>query len=183
MTPQILFYIIIGIIIIDFIIDKYIDYLNAKHFNDKIPDELKDVYNEEEYYKSQSYKKENYQFSLITSGFSIIVTLAFFVFKGFAWVDELVGRLIKKLRDEKKYDNTLVILTADHGEGLGQHGEGTHGLLIYDSTMRIPLLFWGADFVPRGRRAQSLVRLVDVTPTVLDLVNAPLPPGIQGVIN
>jgi STE24 endopeptidase len=89
MTPQILFFIIIGIIIIDFIIDKYIDYLNAKHFNDKIPDELKDVYNEEEYYKSQSYKKENYQFSLITSSFSIIVTLAFFVFKGFAWVDEL----------------------------------------------------------------------------------------------
>ena len=89
MTPQILFFIIIGIIIIDFIIDKYINYLNAKHFNDKIPDELKDVYNEEEYYKSQSYKKENYQFSLITSGFSIIVTLAFFVFKGFAWVDEL----------------------------------------------------------------------------------------------
>jgi len=89
MTPQILFFIIIGIIIIDFIIDKYINHLNAKHFNDKIPDELKDVYNEEEYYKSQSYKKENYQFSLITSGFSIVVTLAFFVFKGFAWVDEL----------------------------------------------------------------------------------------------
>jgi len=89
MTPQILFFIIIGIIIIDFIIDKYIDYLNAQHFNDKIPNELKDVYNEEEYYKSQSYKRENYQFSLITSSFSIVVTLAFFVFKGFAWVDEL----------------------------------------------------------------------------------------------
>ena len=89
MTPQILFFIIIGIIIIDFIIDKYINHLNAKHFNDKIPDELKDVYNEEEYYKSQSYKKENYQFSLLTSGFSIVVTLAFFVFKGFAWVDEI----------------------------------------------------------------------------------------------
>jgi len=89
MTPQILFFIIIGIIIIDFIIDKYINHLNAKHFNDKIPDELKDVYSEEEYYKSQSYKKENYQFSLITSGFSIVVTLAFFIFKGFAWVDEL----------------------------------------------------------------------------------------------
>lgn len=89
MTPQILFFIIIGIIIIDFIIDKYINHLNAQHFNDKIPDELKDVYNEEEYYQSQSYKKENYQFSLITSGFSLVVTLAFFIFKGFAWVDEL----------------------------------------------------------------------------------------------
>jgi len=89
MTPQLLFYIIIGILVIDFVIDKYIDYLNAKHFDDKIPDELKDVYNEEEYYKSQSYKKENYRFSLITNGFSILLTLSFFIFEGFAWVDGL----------------------------------------------------------------------------------------------
>jgi STE24 endopeptidase len=88
MTPQLLFFIIIGILIVDFIIDKYIDFLNAKHFDDKIPDELKDVYNQEEYYKSQSYKKENYRFSLFTSGFSILLTLAFFIFKGFAWVDQ-----------------------------------------------------------------------------------------------
>ena len=64
MSPQILFYIIIGILVLDFVIDKYIDHLNAKHFNDDIPDELKDVYNEEEYFKSQAYKKENYRFLL-----------------------------------------------------------------------------------------------------------------------
>ncbi len=87
MTPQLVFIIIIAIIIIDFIIDKYIYFLNAKHFNDPIPDDLSDVYNQEEYYKSQSYKKENYKFSLITSSFSILLTLAFFIFKGFAWVD------------------------------------------------------------------------------------------------
>ena len=89
MTPQILFIIIIAILVIDFIIDKYIDYLNAKHFNDKIPAELNDVYNEEEYYKSQAYKKENYKFSLITSTFSLLLTLAFFIFKGFAWIDKI----------------------------------------------------------------------------------------------
>lgn len=89
MTPQTLFIIIITILIIDFIIDKYIDYLNAKHFNDKIPTELSDVYNEEEYYKSQAYKKENYKFSLITSTFSLLLTLAFFIFKGFAWIDKI----------------------------------------------------------------------------------------------
>lgn len=88
MTPKTLFYIIIGILILDFILDKYINYLNAAHFDDKIPDDLKDVYNEEEYYKSQAYKKENYRFSLITSSFSIVITLAFFIFKGFAWVDQ-----------------------------------------------------------------------------------------------
>jgi len=87
MDPQSLFIIIIAIIIVDFIIDKYIDYLNAKHFNDEIPNDLKDVYNEEEYYKSQAYKKENYKFSLITSSFSIVLTLAFFIFKGFSWID------------------------------------------------------------------------------------------------
>ncbi len=89
MTPQLLFTIIITIIIIDFIIDKYIDYLNAKHFDDKIPSELNDVYDEKEYYKSQSYKKENYKFSLFTGGFNILLTLSFFLFKGFAWIDKI----------------------------------------------------------------------------------------------
>jgi STE24 endopeptidase len=87
MSPQILFYIIIGILVLDFVIDKYIDHLNAMHFNDDIPNELKDVYNQEEYFKSQAYKKENYRFSLITSTFTILITLGFFIFKGFAWVD------------------------------------------------------------------------------------------------
>jgi len=93
MTPKLLFIIIIAIIIIDFIIDKYIDFLNAKHFDDKIPTELNDVYNEEEYYRSQSYKKENYKFSLITSTFTILLTLSFFIFKGFAWVDQVARNI------------------------------------------------------------------------------------------
>ncbi len=87
MSPQFLFFIIIGILLLDFIIDKVIDHLNAKHFNDQIPSELADVYNKDEYFKSQAYKKENYRFSLVTSGFSLVLTLGFFFFKGFAWVD------------------------------------------------------------------------------------------------
>jgi STE24 endopeptidase len=89
MTPYQVFLIIIAIIIVDFIIDKYIYFLNAKHFNDPIPDELSDVYKQKEYYKSQAYKKENYKFSLITSSFTILLTLAFFIFKGFAWIDRV----------------------------------------------------------------------------------------------
>ncbi len=88
MSPQFLFYIIIGILLLNFVIDSYINYLNAKHFNDQIPEELKDVYNKDEYFKSQAYKKENYQFSLITSSFTLILTMCFFIFKGFAWMDE-----------------------------------------------------------------------------------------------
>ena len=87
MTPQILFNIIIVILIIDFLFDMIIDYLNAKHFDDEIPPELNDVYNKDEYYKSQSYKKENFRFSLITSVFSFIIMMIFFYAKGFAIVD------------------------------------------------------------------------------------------------
>ncbi|MCK4561689.1 MAG: M48 family metallopeptidase [Flavobacteriaceae bacterium] len=88
MTPQTLFIILIAILLISFIIDKYMDFLNAKHFEDEIPAELNDVYNKEEYIKSQAYKKENYKFSLIISTFTMILTLVFFLFKGFAWIDQ-----------------------------------------------------------------------------------------------
>ena len=87
MNTTTLFYIIIAIIVINFIIDKILDAVNAKHFNDEIPNELADVYDEDEYKKSQAYKQANYQFSNITSGFSLLLTLTFFFFDGFKFVD------------------------------------------------------------------------------------------------
>ena len=89
MTSTTLFYIIIGIIIINFIVDKVLGSLNAKHFNDALSPELQDVYDEEEYKKSQAYKATNHQFSNITSAFSLILTLAFFYFDGFEYVDNI----------------------------------------------------------------------------------------------
>jgi STE24 endopeptidase len=89
MTPKVIFTIIILILAINFIIDKVLDYLNAKHFDDKIPVPLGDVYNEEEYYKSQQYKKENFKFSSIISSVSFLLTIAFFFFDGFAYVDKI----------------------------------------------------------------------------------------------
>ncbi len=89
MTAQTVFYIIIGILVINFIVDKYLDYLNAKHFDDAIPPLLNDVYDEDEYSKSQAYKKENFKFSSITGAFSFVLTLAFFFLDGFAYVDQL----------------------------------------------------------------------------------------------
>lgn len=89
MTSTTLFYFIIGIIIINFIIDKVLGALNAKHFNDEVPTELQDVYDEVEYKKSQAYKATNYRFSNFTSAFSLILTLAFFYFDGFEFVDNL----------------------------------------------------------------------------------------------
>lgn len=89
MNPQTLFYILIGILVLSFIVDKILDSLNAKHFEDEIPNEVNDVYDEAEYKKSQAYKKTNHRFGNLTSLFSIALTLAFFFLDGFKFVDEL----------------------------------------------------------------------------------------------
>ncbi len=89
MTSQTLFYIFIAIILLSFVMDKWLDFLNAKKFDDAIPSELSDVYDTEEYKKSQSYKKENFRFSLFSSFFSLVLMLAFFFLDGFAYVDAL----------------------------------------------------------------------------------------------
>jgi tetratricopeptide (TPR) repeat protein len=69
-------------------------------------------------------------------------------------------------------DRTLVVLTSDHGEGLGEHGESTHGIFIYDATLHVPLIF-SRSGLPAGRRVDMPVRLVDVLPTVLELLRLP----------
>ncbi|MEM7085442.1 MAG: M48 family metallopeptidase [Bacteroidota bacterium] len=89
MTSQTLFFIIIGILILNFIIDKVLDHLNAKRFQDPIPKALEDVYDAAEYRKSQTYKKAKHTFGTLTSSVSIVATLLFFFFDGFAFVDSL----------------------------------------------------------------------------------------------
>ncbi|CAM4373401.1 M48 family metallopeptidase [Zobellia nedashkovskayae] len=87
---SILFYTIIAILVLQFILETVLDYLNARRYNDPIPQELNDVFDEEEYKKSQAYKKTNYSFGLLTSTFSFLLTLCFLVFGGFEWIDQLV---------------------------------------------------------------------------------------------
>ena len=89
MTANTLFYIIIAIIVINFIIDKILDMLNAKHFNDQLPKEVVDVYDEDEYKKSQNYKATKYRFGIVTSTFSVLLTLGFLFFDGFEFVDNI----------------------------------------------------------------------------------------------
>ncbi|MBF8149449.1 M48 family metallopeptidase [Winogradskyella sp. F6397] len=89
MTAQTLFYIIIAIIIINFVKDKVLDAINAKHYNDPIPEELNDVYDKTEYEKSQAYKTVNYKFGIWTSLFSFILTLGFLLLDGFENVDNI----------------------------------------------------------------------------------------------
>ena len=93
-----------------------------------------------------------------------------------AAVDEQVGRLLAFLEQSGQKQRTLVVLTADHGESLGEHREMSHGIFAYESTLRVPLLF--APFPPRAVRGR--VRLVDVAPTILDLLGLGFPGKVDG---
>jgi arylsulfatase A-like enzyme/Tfp pilus assembly protein PilF len=97
-----------------------------------------------------------------------------------AYVDAQVGRLLDALRARALYDETVIVVAADHGEALGDHGEKTHGVFLYDATIRVPLLVK----LPRGRlagrRATVRAGLVDVAPTIMDAVGAPVPAEMQG---
>jgi arylsulfatase A-like enzyme/Flp pilus assembly protein TadD len=98
-----------------------------------------------------------------------------------AFADAQAGRLLEHLRAKELYDQTLIVLASDHGEGLGEHNEKTHGFFIYTTTLQIPLIFKlpAPKSVPRAQVAVP-VTLVDVLPTVLQLVGLPVSGQIQG---
>src|SRR5262249_31537836 len=91
------------------------------------------------------------------------------------------GPLLQPLLDQSASRPTLVILTADHGEALGEHGEMTHGLFAYEATLRVPLVVYQPRLVS-PRVVSAPVRHVDILPTVLDAVGAPLP-GTPGTFD
>jgi len=95
-----------------------------------------------------------------------------------AFDDAQVGRLFAFLKENNLYDRSLIVLASDHGEGLGEHGERTHGFFIYDSTLHVPLLMKVPGAAPRV--VEDEVSLVDVMPTVLQAVSIPAPATVQG---
>jgi arylsulfatase A-like enzyme/Flp pilus assembly protein TadD len=90
-----------------------------------------------------------------------------------AYADAQLGRLLAHLRETGTLDRTLVVVTADHGEGLGDHGEDEHLLFVYDSTLHVPLLMRWPGTLPAGARVRGQFRSVDVMATVLDLLGQP----------
>jgi arylsulfatase A-like enzyme/cytochrome c-type biogenesis protein CcmH/NrfG len=84
-----------------------------------------------------------------------------------AFVDRELARVLKAIQDHGALDNTLVLVTADHGESLGEHGEGTHGVFIYDATLRVPWIMAGPQ-IAAGRVSTTVARSIDVLPTLLD---------------
>jgi arylsulfatase A-like enzyme/Tfp pilus assembly protein PilF len=95
-----------------------------------------------------------------------------------AYTDRVVGRLVAWLKGAGAWDRTVLVLLADHGESLGEHGENAHTFFVYDATQHVPLVVrtpWGD-----VGRSRSQVSTADVTPTVLDLVGLPPQPGTDG---
>ena len=98
-----------------------------------------------------------------------------------SFMDTQIGRLVDKLKALGRERDTLVVLVADHGEGLGQHDESMHGYLLYDTTVHAPLILYCPGIVPAGKRVAAQVRTIDVAPTILDLTGNPASERAQGV--
>ncbi len=95
--------------------------------------------------------------------------------------DGLVGRLKSGLAQGGWWDKSLALLLSDHGEGLGDHGETSHGYFIYQSTLHVPLIFhWPAGSSSEPARVQGPGGLIDVAPTILGFLGLPLPPSFEG---
>ncbi len=98
-----------------------------------------------------------------------------------AVADEGVGLLLAELQKLGALDRTLVVLTADHGESLGQHGEKTHAVFIYDATVHIPLIVRAPGLFPKGKVYSGPVRSEDIAPTVLAALKLPGGAEMQGI--
>lgn len=96
-----------------------------------------------------------------------------------AYVDEQIGELLRSLREDSSFDNTVVVIVADHGEGLMDHGEPTHSLFIFDSTMHVPLVIKPVE--QRGSSVvDGIVSTVDIVPTILEMIGEEVPDFVQG---
>jgi arylsulfatase A-like enzyme/cytochrome c-type biogenesis protein CcmH/NrfG len=107
-----------------------------------------------------------------------------------AYVDSEVGKFLTQLRAQGLYDGAVIAVMADHGESLGDHGEDFHGFFLYDETVHVPLVIKlpgetstgkaSTREIPAGKRIESRVGLVDVLPTILQVVGIAVPPEVQG---
>jgi len=98
------------------------------------------------------------------------------------YVDRMLGRFRESLVRDGFWDKALVILLADHGESLGDHGETSHGYFIYESTMHVPLIIhWPASVSQHPERVTEPAGLIDIAPTILDFLHIAAPPSFEGM--
>jgi choline-sulfatase len=97
-----------------------------------------------------------------------------------AYVDEQIGRLRDALVGLKLLEGTIVAVVSDHGESLGEHGEPTHGVFLYQATLHVPMIVVAPRTWPAGKRVATLVSLTDMAPTLLELSGQSVPAGLDG---
>ncbi len=97
-----------------------------------------------------------------------------------AYVDQLISEFRSFIEEKNLLDKTLIILTADHGESLGEHKESAHGFFIYDSDVRIPLIIRFPEKKFQGSVIPNQVRSIDIMPTILDMLGEKVPESVQG---
>jgi len=97
-----------------------------------------------------------------------------------AYADHCIGQVVQKLKDLKLYDSTLLIITGDHGQMLGEHGENSHGYFIYQAAIKVPLIF-KLPGQNKPVREKSIAGLIDIVPTVCSLLNIEAPKNVQGI--
>jgi len=98
-----------------------------------------------------------------------------------AYVDQYIGKVIQDLRSKDLLENTLVVITGDHGEAFGEHGEHGHGIFCYEESLKVPLIFYNRHEFKEERTIDERISLVDIMPTILDIFDFDIPPSVQGI--
>lgn len=98
-----------------------------------------------------------------------------------AYMDYIIGELLRKVKERNLLGRTLIVVAGDHGEAFDEKGEAGHGIFLYEMTMRVPLIFYSENHLPPNFIVPARVRLIDILPTVLDMLNMPKPASAQGI--
>jgi arylsulfatase A-like enzyme/cytochrome c-type biogenesis protein CcmH/NrfG len=97
-----------------------------------------------------------------------------------AYADSALGHFLTYLKKRGWYDEALIVVVGDHGEGLGEHHENTHGIFLYDSTTHVPLIVKLPQNRYVGKQVEAQVRTTDIVPTILELLGFPMPDKLDG---
>jgi len=97
-----------------------------------------------------------------------------------AYADSALGQFLAYLKKQGWYERSLIVVVGDHGEGLGEHHEDTHGIFLYDSTTHVPLLVKLPEEREAGRTVEAQVRTTDIMPSILEVLGVPLPTNLDG---
>src|ERR1700730_1663415 len=97
-----------------------------------------------------------------------------------AYADSALAHFVGYLKKSARYENALIVVVGDHGEGLGEHHENTHGIFLYDSTTHVPLIVKMPGGKDDGKVVEAQVRTTDILPTMIDLLDLPAPARLDG---